>query len=492
MTADGGRGTESARAGDGWDREADVVVLGMGAAGCAAAIEAHDAGARVLVLEKMPAGREGGNTRVSGGIWFDNLDPAGAAAYLRALCGDFPVPEGVIEVWARETHANTAWLERLGANPAHHGDYRPEYPELPGSESYGGYLGVGGEMGQGLLYGVLSAAVRARGVEVLLDAPARELAQRPDGAVAGVEARAGGEPLRVRARRGVVIATGGFENNPQMTRDYLRLPDSPVWGSPAGTGDGVRMAQKAGADLWHMDNMMTAHGFRAPGFESGFYVSFVYAQGFVFVGADGRRLVDETPRTGHGHAHLHGGYELFPDRPMHVVFDERTRLAGPVSPPPELLPVGWNLLVEGYRWSRDNSAEIGRGWIRRAETPAALAVQLGVDGGALEETVRRWNAACAAGVDDQFGRHPKTLTPLDAPPYYGFTSAPLIGWTNGGPRRNERAQVLDPFGEPIPRLYAAGCVSSTYSWCKDGGFHIADALAFGRVAGRAAAAEPPA
>jgi succinate dehydrogenase/fumarate reductase flavoprotein subunit len=86
------------------------------------------------------------------------------------------------------------------------------------------------------------------------------------------------------------------------------------------------------------------------------------------------------------------------------------------------------------------------------------------------------------------GRHAKTLVPLETPPYYGFTSAPLLGWTNGGPRRNEHAQVLDALGKVIPGLYAAGCVSSTYSWLKDGGFHIADALAFGRVAGRHAAA----
>ena len=477
-----------------WDREADVVVLGLGAAGCAAAIEAHDAGASVLVLEKMPAGREGGNTRVSGGVWFDNTNPEGAATYLRALCGDFPVPEEVITVWAEETALNSAWVESLGARVAAHGDYRPEFPELPGSDSYGGYIGVDGELGNSRLFETLTEAVRERGIEVLLDTPGRELIRDASGAVTGVEALSGasggGTPLRVRARRGVVLATGGFENNPEMTRDYLGLPDSPVWGSPAGTGDGIRMAQQAGADLWHMDNMATAFGFRAPGFESGFYVSFVFARGFIFTGLDGRRLMDEFPRGGHGHGRIHGRYELYPTQPMHVIFDERTRLAGPISPPPSLLPVGWNMLVEGYEWSEDNSAEIARGWIERADTPRELAALLDVDGDTLEETVRRYNAACAAGVDDQFGRHPRTLAPIDQPPYYAFTSAPLLGWTNGGPRRNERAQVLDPFGRAIPRLHAAGCVSSTYSWCKDGGFHIADALAFGRVAGRTAAETP--
>ena len=477
-----------------WDREADVVVLGLGAAGCAAAIEAHDAGASVIVLEKMPAGREGGNTRVSGGVWFDNTDPEGAATYLRALCGDFPVPEDVIRVWSRETAQNSAWVESLGARVATHGDYRPEFPEMPGSESYGGYIGVDGELGNSRLFETLSAAVREREIELLLDTPGRELLRDASGAIAGVEALSGasegGTPLRVRARRGVVLATGGFENNPEMVRDYLRLPDSPVWGSPAGTGDGIRMAQQVGADLWHMDNMATAFGFRAEGFESGFYVSFVFARGFIFTGMDGRRVMDEFPRGGHGHGKFNGAYELYPAAPMHVIFDERTRLAGPISPPPELLPVGWNMLVEGYEWSEDNSAEIERGWIKRADSPRELAALLDVDGEVLEETVRRYNAACAAGADDQFQRHPATLAPIDEPPYYAFTSAPLLGWTNGGPRRNERSQVLDALGRVIPRLYAAGCVSSTYSWCKDGGFHIADALAFGRISGRGAAAEP--
>ena len=80
----------------GLEKEADVVVIGYGAAGCAAALAAHDAGARVVVLEKMPRGQEGGNTRLSGGIWFDNVDPARAEVYLRSLCGRHTVPDAVI------------------------------------------------------------------------------------------------------------------------------------------------------------------------------------------------------------------------------------------------------------------------------------------------------------------------------------------------------------------------------------------------------------
>jgi succinate dehydrogenase/fumarate reductase flavoprotein subunit len=475
-----------------WDREADVVVVGMGAAGCTAAIAAHDAGARVLVVEKMPAGREGGNTRVSGGIWFDNRDPEGIATYLRSLSGDFPVPEDVVAVWAAETARNTAFVESLGATVARHGTYTPEYPELPGSEAYGGYLAVDGEMGNQRLFSVLARAVHERGIEVLLDAPAQELVQDPTTrAITGVVATVRGAPLRARARRGVVLATGGFEANPEMVRDYLRMPASVPWGTPAATGDGHKMAQRVGADLWHMGNMMAITGLRAPGWEAGFYIAFFHAQGFLYVGRDGTRFANELPQLGHGQARVHGRYELFPAQPMHVVFDERTRLAGPLCPGMDTYPVGWNLLVEGYRWSHDNAVEIEKGWIQRADTIAELAGRIGVAPAALAASVARYNAACASGVDDQFGRDPATLVPVSEPPFYAFTWGPMIAWSNGGPRRNGRAQVLDAFGEVIPRLYAAGNVSSTYSWCKDGGMHIADALAFGRVAGRAAAAEPP-
>ena len=466
--------------------EVDVVVLGFGAAGCAAAIEAHDAGARVVVLEKMPAGLEGGNTRVSGGVWFDNRDPERMAEYLRALCGDFPIPEAVVEVWAHETARNTEWMERaVGATVASVGDVPPEYPELPGSNAYGGYIGVDGTMGSGKLFGALSKAVRERGIEVRTGTSARELIATSDG-VTGVVADSADGPVRIGARGGVVLATGGFENNPQMVRDYLGLPEPVVWGSPGSTGDGHRMAQRVGADLWHMGNMMTVLGLRAPGYECGFYIAFFSATGFVYVGLDGSRFTNELPQLGHGQAHQHGRYELFPLHAMHVVFDERTRRAGPLSPVGDY-PIGWNILVEGYEWSDDNSAEVARGWFHRADTIAELAGLLDVDPTTLEASIARYNTACEHGCDEQFGRDPATLTPVVEPPFYGFTWAPMLAWTNGGPRRDERAQVLDAAGEVIPGLYAAGNVSSTYSWCKDGGFHIADALVFGRIAGREAA-----
>ncbi len=491
-----------AAAGPGWDLDTDVVVLGMGAAGCAAAIEAHDAGARVVILEKLDAEIAGGNTRVSGGAWFDNLDPERAAVYLNSLAGGYPLPQPVVRAWAEETARNTEWVaSTLGARTGAVGGaiggegpgLPPEFPELDGSDAYGGQIAIDGKLGSSRLLKALFAALERRGIDVHYATPARSLVQEgAERAVTGVLAEtAEGDTLRVRARRGVVLATGGFEANADMVRDYLRFPQTLTWGSPYNTGDGHKMAQKAGADLWHMDNMMSIEGFAVPGYRSGFFARFSFRKGFIFVDADGRRCVDEQPPVGHGQALMHGGYEHVPVRRLHAVFDEATRLSGPISPNGPMLDVGWNVLVEGYDWSADNSVEIEKGWIHKGETLAELASKIDVDPETLARTVARWNAACAAGEDEQLGRRADSLVPLEEGPFYAFTSAPMIAWSNGGPRRDECCRVLDAFGEAIDGLYAAGSVSSTYSWCKDGGMHIADALAFGRIAGKTAATSTP-
>jgi len=464
--------------------EVDVVVVGMGAAGLAAAVTAHDAGASVVVLEKTAPEESGGNTRFSGGAWFDHDDPGALATYLRALCGDRPLPEPVVRVWAEGTRGITAWVESLGIPTAVTGAYTAEYPELPGSDAYGGYRCVDGVLGDSRLFTALEKVVRERGIAIRYRSRAARLHTDGAGAVTGVETEDG---ATIRARRGVVLATGGFEGDPELVRTHLGLVDPPVWGSVSATGDGLRMAQEVGADLWHMDNMMAVDGVPVPGSRQGLFTMFLYSLGYLWLGDDGRRFVDETAPSGHGQALVDGEYVLKPGRAMHVVFDERTRLAGPISPNADVLNVGRHVL-DGYRWSPDNSVEIERGWIVRADTPEELAERLGLPAEAVAESLREYNAACAASEDTRFGRPADSLQPVAEPPFYAYRSGPMLAWTNGGPRRDEHARVLRPDGEPIPGLYAAGTASSTYSWGKDGGFHIADALLFGRVAAEHAVA----
>lgn len=470
----------------------DVVVVGAGAAGYAAALAARESGASVRLVEKCGPDTAGGNTRLSGGGWFVSRSPERAAVYLRALSGGFPLPEDVVVSWARETARNSDWLRGLGArietsNSVH---TVPEYPELDGSDCYAGMDTVDGVLGNERLYTFLLDAGRARGIDVCYSTPATALIRESDGSgIRGLVVQQDGVERHLVARGGVVLATGGFEANADLVRTYLGLSDTVRWGTPANTGDGLRMAQQVGADLWHMQSLMTITGIRGED-EVGYYLAMPRASGphsYIYVTHDARRFADESAGPRHGHVLQHGHYERFPMQSLFVIFDENLRRAGPLSPPPDLLPIGWRALMEGYHWSDDNSAEIERGWIQRADTLAGLADLLGLDGARLEETVDVYNAACHAGVDRQLGRRSDTLHPISQPPFYGFLAPPLLGWTNGGPRRDGRAQVLDAFGKVIPGLYAAGSVSSTYGWCKDGGFHIADALAFGRIAGREAA-----
>ncbi|HVX21006.1 MAG TPA: FAD-dependent oxidoreductase [Acidimicrobiales bacterium] len=471
----------------------DVAVVGYGAAGCAAAIAAHDTGADVVVLEKTSPDRAGGNTRVSGGIWFQSRDAASAARYLRSLSGGFPLPEPVVAAWAEATHHNSDWLRGLGVDVAPHPDHfaSAEYPELDGSDTYVAGMGVGGVMGDQALWDALVRLVGDRGIPVVHEARAERLVH--DGRrVVGVVGTVAGAPMKVTARRGVVLATGGFEASEAMVREFLPLAESAVSGSRSGTGDGIRMAQRLGADLWHMTNRSGSIGIAVAGFEAGFPVTFPYSWSWIWVGPDGRRFTDESLYSRHGHVHIHGTYEYRTStHPTYVVFDEATRLAGPVGPTREKVAVGWNVLMARYVWSADNSSEIEQGWIVRGDDPADLAGRLGLaDPDALGATIDGYNAACGAGTDP-FGRDPATRVPLGTGPIYGFRSVPVIGWTNGGLRHDERGRVLDVDGGAIDGLYAAGSVSSTYGWCKDAGFHIADALAFGRVAGRESARAAP-
>ncbi|MCR2799381.1 FAD-dependent oxidoreductase [Microbacterium sp. zg-Y818] len=463
---------------------ADVVVIGSGAAGAAAAITARDAGASVVILEKMDAARAGGNTRVSGGSWFHHDDPDGIARYLRALSGRRALPEPVVHAWAHGTRTVTEWMSALGVEVGVPGDFAPEYPELPGSEAYGGYRSVDGRMGDGRLHRSLIRAVTERGIPIRYGVRAVELVTDAQGGVIGVVTEDGSV---VHARGGVVLATGGFEADAELVREHLDLEGASIWGSPACTGDGLRMAQRIGADLWHTDNMMAVTGITPHGSRHGLFAMMLRRRGYIWVDGAGERFVDETAPAGHGQALIDGQYVLKPDRPAWVVFDEGTRRAGPISPDASVYPVGWSVVMDGYAWSSDNTAEIAAGWILSADTLPELAAAIGVPAPALQRSVATYNDACAAGVDERFGRAPATLDPLADGPYYAFCSRPVLAWTNGGPRRDEHARVLRTSQEVIAGLYAAGGVSSTYSWAKDGGFHIADAITFGRIAGAHAA-----
>jgi succinate dehydrogenase/fumarate reductase flavoprotein subunit len=479
-----------------WDEEADVVVVGFGAAGFAAAVTAHDLGADVVILEKAPEGEEGGNTRVAGQGYLNTSSPEQAAAYLSALCGPYRVPEPMVRVWADEMCRNNAWLKSLGGDPQEH-QHPPvgiEFPDLPGADCVHKFHD-GPTYGYSFTWQLFERLVKQRPIRILYETPASELVQHDRTKdILGVRADRNGRQICVKARKGVVLTCGGFENNQQMIRDYLPgVPYCYTSGSPYNEGDGIAMAMSVGADLWHMNNYAgPSMALKVPEFRTTFSMQALHFSkeqpgGMIVVGPDANRFADEKFKTRHGKIPVNGRWlPLSTPCPMFMIFDHALFAAGPLY---DKHPShGWTQIIERYEWSPDNRAELAKGWIKTADSIAALAALVGLDPATLRDTVGRWNGYCEAGRDAEFGR---TLmrTPIVAAPFYAVELSPSMLNTQGGPRRNERAQIVRPDGTPIGRLYSAGELGSIYSYLYQGTGNIGECLAFGRVAGRHAAAE---
>jgi succinate dehydrogenase/fumarate reductase flavoprotein subunit len=479
-----------------WDKEADVVIVGFGGAGCSAAITAHDAGAEVLIIEKAPKEDAGGNSRVAMQLWLCPYPVEDAITYFNALSGLYrdAVPQEMVRVWAEEMGKNTDWFASLGGTPVEYKQsMNPEFPELPGSSSGHVFLN-GPAAGGSKWYNVLKSSVEARNIEVLFETPAKELIQDPKSKVIlGVKVESGGWSRYIKARKAVIMTLGGFENNRQMHLDYLtNMPYCYPWGTPYNTGDGHKMAFSVGADFWHMMNLAAPYpGFKRPDLDYTTWVA-MPANNYIFVGMVGTRFVNENDPIRHGKILRYGQWVPFPTpEPMYYIFDETVRKRGRL---PYNLGMSWGSIVhpDAYgSWSADNSAEIEKGWIIKADTIADLASKINLAPATLEKTVSTYNSSCQAGVDAEFGRPATTLKPVETPPYYAMPLTPWFINTQGGPRRNEKAQILRPDGTPIPRLYSAGEFGSIYAFCYNGGGNIGECMAFGRVAGRNASAEEP-
>jgi succinate dehydrogenase/fumarate reductase flavoprotein subunit len=281
-----------------------------------------------------------------------------------------------------------------------------------------------------------------------------------------------------------------------MIRDYLPgVPYCYTSGSPYNEGDGIAMAMAVGADLWHMNNYAgPSLALKVPEIRTSFSMQALHFSkqtpgGMIVVGPDARRFADEKFKTRHGKVPVNGRWlPLATPCPMYMIFDDRLFAAGPLY---DKHPShGWTQIIERYEWSADNAAELSKGWIKSADSLPALAPLIGLDPAALPETVARWNRACDAGQDPEFGRK-LMLAPLAEPPFYAVELSPSMLNTQGGPRRNEQAQIVRPDGSPIGRLYSAGELGSIYGYLYQGTGNIGECLAFGRIAGRGAAAAAP-
>jgi succinate dehydrogenase/fumarate reductase flavoprotein subunit len=500
-----------------WDREADLVVVGFGGAGAAAALAAAELNATALILEKQPATRHTPSTSMSGGIVMAVNDVERATVYLDRCAGGM-IPVEVSRAWADKGIDLVQWLDQVGADLALERIGGAEHPEFEGAEAIeswaqsrpstrvppgttvrehkpGAKVNVAADgagtvrharrIGYEYFAGLRDAVTSRSGISVLYDTPAVHLIKDPSGRVIGVEARQHGRVIRILASRGVVLTAGGYEFSDEMKTNYLKASPMYFYGNPGNTGDGIRMAQEAGADLWHMNQMVgRAIGhFELDGEELNFVIG-IHPPGYVITDKYGRRFASEYPQAEMKHSFY---YELlaydaekneYPRNPCYWIFDDRHMSNGPL-----VSSLGGTVGAGYYDWSPDNAREVARGWIKKAGSISELAELAGfTDPAEVVRTVEDYNKGCAAG-QDAFGRPADSLIPLDRPPYYLMPLYPGGPNTCGGPRRDEHARILTPFGEPIPGLYGAGELGEAVGllYPANGG-NLSESVCFGRIA----------
>ena len=191
-----------------------------------------------------------------------------------------------------------------------------------------------------------------------------------------MRAQRGDKSIFVKARKAVVLTCGGFENNQEMIRNYLPgIPYCYTSGSPYNEGDGITMAMSVGADLWHMNNYAgPSMALKVPEVRTTFSMQALHYSkqmpgGMIVVGPDAQALCDEKYKTRHGKMPVNGRWlPLATPCPMFMIFDHTLFAAGPLYD--EHPSHGWTQIVERYEWSADNSAELAKGWIKRAESLA--------------------------------------------------------------------------------------------------------------------------
>ena len=498
-----------------WDYECDLLVIGYGGAGMwASLIGADECAQQVLILEKAPI-EGGGNSRINNGEW--TIIPEDKKDTFKEYLVTFSkgaIPEEMAQAWVDEAARNTEYADKYGmtytiVDEALAGAI-PEYYKLD-EEKFAGCCRLSSVEGFGMkTFRELDAKRAELGAEILFDCHDEHLIQNPaTKEIVGAYALIGDDetPKAVKARKGVIMTCGGFEFNEELKNKYLKIYPFKFEGWRYNTGDGIYMVQEVGANLWHMDNVisMTSMYTRDP--ENDFSIlASPMGNSYIWVNRLGKRFVSEK-NTGSPHNGWHTLMSFndticdFDRIPTWCVFDQTCFEAGKMGTSQGDFFECGNFasdLPEELRdwdgWSQDNQAEVDKGWIIKADTLDDLAAQMKewdswMDAETLKATVAEYNQFCADGKDARFDRPDMTLEPIaEEGPYYAYAIYPGSCSTLGGPEKNVNGQVLDPAGNPIPRLYAAGCFGNfqDHSYGITGG-NNAENMVWGRICARHAA-----
>ena len=502
-----------------WDGEADIVICGLGVSGLAAAITAAVEGLGTTInLEAAPKRARGGNSCCTQGVVFCPKDKESALIYQTVLNDPYEVPADVVDAWAEEIPQNIDWLENVCGMTWHEPStgepcyFSPigEFPMMTGAENCPCWKPVTEEYGQGQTWGSMMAKFEQLGCPVCYEARAVKLICDEAGVVIGVECEDG---RKFRGAKGVLLATGGFEANPKMMEMYNATghPNMIGKGSPYNRGDGIRMAQRLGADLWHMNNISGCMlGFNVVAdSEFDYRASFSHKTcEYIYVDKNAERWINESVEGLRGLA-LHGKYYhngSWMDMPhpdnCWCIMGQGCYEAGGYTY--NYNNYAHRKAVDGVCWNMEDT--IAAGITVKCETIADIAALTGLDEEKLTNTINFYNDNAANNVDPIFHRGvaltqmgdqlieyghedeaPKVeafdLIPISAP-YYVTALKGCMYNTQGGVVRSANCEVMDIDGNPIPGLYAAGENGCEYVYIYNVGGNISESISSGRRAAR--------
>ena len=407
------------------DANTDVVVVGAGGSGMAAAIEAKRKGLNVILIEKLPM--IGGTTALSstafnaGGskIQMALKKPYTADDYYLKLKGKGP-DDASLRNLADLSGPTTDWLVDMGADLGRVINGSQHTPKD------GGALGA-------MLVPVMKKQLDKLGIEPRTSTKAEDLYVK-DGRVAGVRVSHDNGKYVIHAK-GVILATGGFASNPELVAKYTPMwAGYPSTASRGATGDALAMATQVGAALGQMDRS----GPQTVAYQTGngaVSLTNVRYNGAILVNEDGNRFVNElalTPILGKAIKDQKDGH-------AYLIFDQAS--------------VDRAALMKKYKEA---------GYFVEAPTLDALAKKLGINAENLSKTVAAYQKGMDDGVDHEFGRKDSRFSRIDKVPYYGAKISPASQTTYGGVKIDLKARAVTETGKVIPGLYVSGEAASQY------------------------------
>ena len=445
------------------ERDFDVVVVGAGGGGMSAAIRAAQLGLNTVLLEQRSV--TGGTTLFTEGLFAvnshiqkengKNPPDLGYDLFTTAMDYHHWYADGALfRRYMDKSGENIAWLESVGVEFQGTGTMCDNV-----YNTWHQYKYEEGQISGRTYVDNLTKAVTEAGATLVLGSEGVNIIQAEDGTVTGISAKEEDKYIQYNAAKGVILATGGYSDNPDMIREFGKNPDriDPM-GAGGRNGFGINAARQAGGTLAPSPGCLVFYGGCIPGVMYGTHLYCASAfQPYFWINGNCDRFVNEY--YAERNFCFSGNAQSMQDRVISIVtqaqMDNMYENGGTFGCG-EYIHAGEPLtqLWEQFQAQKDKGSPHVHGPM---ETLDDVAAELGLDADKLKASIEKYNGYCANGVDEEFGKDAQYLFPLESGPYYAFELYAGIFTTVGGMKITPDAQVLDADAKPVPHLYAIGC-----------------------------------